>query len=164
MMGERNLSAQRPRIVLGNLALIKGWFVATALWLGLVTVVYLLASLDPFATRSEQASDINALGFWLTLMIWGGAGALLLGGPLAVVLGLLLRPVRRQWIHVAVFFAAPVAILWAWTGFSTDLPVVAWILSIGAAAALGRFSVRGDVEVVCAGRRERLEENDGGHG
>ncbi|MCC3268742.1 hypothetical protein MUG94_16640 [Arthrobacter gengyunqii] len=154
-MGEENLPAEKSRIALGNLALIKGWFVATALWLGAVTVVYLLTSLDPFAARSEQASDINALGFWLMLMIWGGAGALLLGGPLAVVLGLLLRPVRRQWIHVAVFFAAPAAILWPWSEFSTDLPVLAFILSVGAAAALGRFSVRGDVEVVCAGRPAR---------
>ncbi|QWQ36193.1 MULTISPECIES: hypothetical protein [Arthrobacter] len=162
MMGERNLSTQRTRIVLGNLALIKGWFVATALWLGLVTVVYIVAAI--LAGRDEPAWDMEAFMFWLALMTWGAGGALLLGGPLAVVLGLLLRPVRGQWIHVVVFFAVPAAMLWAWTGFSTDLPVMGWILSIGAAAALGRFSVRGDVEVVSAGRRERLEENDSGHG
>ena len=141
---------ERSRIVLGNLALIKGWFVATALWLGAATAVYIAAAI--FVGRGEPPPDINAFGFWLVLMVWGGAGALLLGGPLALVLGLLLRPVRRQWIHVAVFFAVPAAILWAWAGYSTDLPVMAFVLSVGAAAALGRLSVRGDVEVVAAGR------------
>ena len=134
--------AAGSRIVLGNLALIKGWFVATGLWLGAATVLLIVATLrDPLP-------EVNAFGFWVVLMLWSAGGALLLGGPLALGLGFLLRPVRRQWVHVAVFFAVPTGILGAGLGGSSGPAALALGVSVGVAAALGRLSVCQDVEVL----------------
>ena len=136
------IPAAGSRIVLGNLALIKGWFVATGLWLGAATVLLIAATLR------NPLPEVNALGFWAALMLWGAVGALLLGGPIALGLGFLLRPVRRQWVHVAVFFAVPSVVLGAGLGGSSGPAALELAVSVGVAAALGRLSVCRDVEVL----------------
>lgn len=131
------------RVVLGNYALIKGLAVATGLWLAAATFLYVVLL---FQGQEQPGSDFNPFGLWLFMMVVFGGLSLLVGVPMGLVLGLLLRPVRRQWIHVAVFFAVPSAVLWAVFGFDPFGGVVG--LSVGIAAALGRLSVCRDVEVI----------------
>ena len=128
------------RIVLGNYGLFKGIAVATGLWLAAATVVYTIGLLQP------GAGETSPFRMWLFMMVAFGGLSLLVGIPLGLVLGLLLRPVRRQGIHVAVFFAVPAALFWAALGFGSAAAVIG--LSVGAAAAAGRLSVCRDIEIV----------------
>lgn len=124
------------RVVLGNYGLIKGVLVAGGLWLAAATALFIVLSVQEPA---EPAPDVSLFGLWLYLMALFGGLSLLVGFPVGVVLGLLLRPVRRQWIHVAAFFALPAAVLWAVFGFDPFGGAAA--ASIGIAAAVGRLSV-----------------------
>ncbi|MBG6224963.1 hypothetical protein IWX63_001528 [Arthrobacter sp. CAN_A2] len=80
------------------------------------------------------------------LALWYGIGVgVLTGLPLGIVLGLLLRPVANQWVHVGVFFAAftlasfiVIALLSPSRVFLESLPIA---LIIGGAGAIARASV-----------------------
>ncbi|WP_146069612.1 hypothetical protein [Arthrobacter sp. B0490] len=80
------------------------------------------------------------------LALWYGVGiGLVTGLPLGIVLGLLLRPVSNQWIHVAIFFvgfAMTAFLVTALLSPSTlprdSLPTA---LVIGGAAAMARASI-----------------------
>lgn len=139
-------SPKPGRVVLGNYGLIKGIAVATSLWLAGATVLYIVLLMQE---PVQPGSDVNPFGMWLVMMAIFGGLSLLVAVPVGVVLGLVLRPVRRQWIHVAVFFAVPAAVLWAVFGFDPFGGLVG--LSVGVAAALGRLSVFRDVAVSPAG-------------
>lgn len=144
-MRKPKLSPQNGRVVLGNYGLIKGIAVATGLWLAAATVLYVVLL---FQEPVQPGSDFNPFGMWLFMMAIFGGLCLLVGVPVGLVLGLLLRPVRRQWIHVVAFFAVPSMVLWAVFGFDPFGGVLA--LSIGAAAAAGRLAVCRDVEIASA--------------
>lgn len=85
------------------------------------------------------------VGSFLLLLWWGAIVGVFTGLPLRIALGLLLRPVRNQWIHVAVFFIgfAVVSLLvlprvlnpWA---VPASLPIA---LVVGGAGALARAGV-----------------------
>ncbi|MHA7240916.1 hypothetical protein [Arthrobacter sp. TMS1-12-1] len=119
----------RHRVTFGPGAVAVGFLV------GLVTLA--LAFAVPWGPQAP--------GVFL-LALWYGAGiGILTGLPLGVVLGLLLRPVVNQWVHVGVFFAgfAAAAFLIATllspsTLLGDSLPTA---LVIGGAAALARASV-----------------------
>ncbi|WAP52058.1 hypothetical protein OL239_01655 [Arthrobacter sp. ATA002] len=143
MQEQRNGPGGNERVVLGNYGLIKGIAVSAGLWLAAATVLYVwLLFLEP----QPPGSDFNPFGMWLFLMAVFGGLSLLVGVPVGLVLGLLLRPVRRQWIHVAAFFAVPAGLLWAVFGFDPFGGIIG--ISVGLAAAAGRWSVCRDVEVV----------------
>ena len=131
------------RVVLGNYGLIKGVAVAAGLWLAAATVLYVVLLLQE---PEQPGSEVNPFGMWLFLMVMFGGLSLLVGIPVGLVLGLLLRPVGRQWIHVAVFFAVPSVLSWAVFGFDPFGGALG--LCIGTAAAAGRLSVCRDVEVI----------------
>ena len=85
------------------------------------------------------------------VLMYGYGIALAFAAPLAWVLGYLLRPVENQWIHVAVFFAAPTLALWTLggvLGFGWTAENLGLWATVGAAAAFGRWSVRKQVELV----------------
>lgn len=128
------------RIVLGNYELFKGIAVATGLWLAAATVIYIIDLLQ------SSAGETSPFRMWLFMVVAFGGLSLLVGIPLGLGLGLLLRRVRRQGIHVAVFFAVPAALFWAVFGFGSAAAVTG--LSVGAAAAAGRLSVWRDIEIV----------------
>lgn len=136
-------SAGKVRVVLGNYGLFKGLAVAAGLWLAAWTVLYVVLLLQE---PKQSGSEVNPFGMWLFAMTMFGGLSLLVGIPVGLVLGLLLRPVRRQWIHVAVFFAVPSALLWAVFGFDPFGALVG--LSVGTAAAAGRLSVCRDVALL----------------
>ncbi|MUK01500.1 hypothetical protein GM708_05895 [Vibrio cholerae] len=91
------------------------------------------------STWGAEAPSVFLLALWYGL----GVGVLT-GLPLGVVLGLLLRPVRDQWIHVAVFFAVFAAAAFLVTTLLSPSTIVRDSLPtaviIGGAAALARAS------------------------
>ncbi|WDF33689.1 hypothetical protein PTW37_01800 [Arthrobacter agilis] len=95
------------------------------------------------AFASTWGADVPGV---FLLALWYGFGiGLVTGLPLGIVIGLLLRPVRNQWVHVGVFFAVflvaalvVAALLSPSTTFGDGLPTA---FIIGGAAALARVSV-----------------------
>ena len=136
----------RDRVVLDTSSFIKGWMIATTLWVGVMLIV------APFVfgvpTVLGELDVAHLLGAGLSLAFYGFGCALVLAAPLGWVLAYLLRPVRQQWIHIAAFFAVPTLAFWAvaglvgfgwhpgWLGL--------WAATVGAAAAVGRWSIRKD--------------------
>lgn len=130
-------------MVLGPFAFIKGWLISVTLWVGTLCTVLVaqeLASSAPYETGENYA-----LGLAVTVLWWGFGIALVVAAPLGRVLGLLLRPVQNQWLHVAAFFAAPTTIFWilgGLLGFGWTIEALGFWATTGVAAAAGRFSVR----------------------
>jgi hypothetical protein len=92
-----------------------------------------------------------AWSFWGVVLLFSFFIDMLIGAPAALVLGLLLRPVRRQWIHVLVFIAgfalltsAVVCLLVP--GTSAALPPGLAVV-VETAARLRRAAISGDVDV-----------------
>lgn len=78
--------------------------------------------------------------------LWYGLGiGVVTGLPLGIVVGLLLRPVRNQWIHVGVFFAVftlvPLIVIALLSPSQSVLENLPPALIIGGAGALARASV-----------------------
>lgn len=134
------------RVVLDASSFIKGWLIATTLWVGVMLVVAPFVFGVPTVLGETDLAQL--LGSGLSLAFYGFGLALVLAAPLGWVLAYLLRPVRQQWIHVTAFFAVPTLAFWAvaglvgfgwhpgWLGL--------WAATVGAAAAVGRWSIRKD--------------------
>lgn len=63
---------------------------------------------------------------------------------------------RNQWVHVAVFFAAPALVFWTahgFLGFGWSIGALGFCVTVGAAAAIGRFAVCKNAALVPAGAR-----------
>ena len=136
----------QQRVVLDASSFIKGWLIATTLWVGVMIIV------APFVfgvpTVLGETDIAQLLGAGLSLAVYGFGIALVLAAPFGWLLAYLLRPVRRQWIHIGAFFVMPTLAFWAvagqlgfgwhpgWLGL--------WAATVGAAAAVGRWSVRKD--------------------
>ncbi|RJT79906.1 hypothetical protein D6T63_08315 [Arthrobacter cheniae] len=87
----------------------------------------------------------GAFGVFVVALWYGLGIGLVTGLPLGVVIGLLLRPVRNQWIHIGIFFAVfaaaaftIAALLSPSIALADSLPTA---LIIGGVGALARASV-----------------------
>ncbi len=97
ILHQRFSEKSRPahhRVSLGPYAFIKGWLVAFAVWFIISLVV---AIVDSFSSQTSLAFSL-----WGVVLLVSFIVAVLIGTPAALVLGLLLRPMRRQWTHVLV--------------------------------------------------------------
>ncbi|NUT70988.1 hypothetical protein [Pseudarthrobacter sp. C4D7] len=128
----------RRGVILTGRALFKGWAITTTLWLlGLYAVL----------AATSQGFLLNLA---LMVLMYGYGIAFAAGVPLAWILGLLLRPVRNQWIHVAAFFIVPTLCFWALgstLGFGWSIEALGLWSTVGLAAAVGRLAVWRDVAV-----------------
>jgi hypothetical protein len=146
----------RHLVVLEAFAFIKGWFISVTLWvagLGIIVLAQELGSPEP-----AEGGGNHWLGLALLVLMYGYGIALVFAAPLAWVLGYLLRPVRNQWIHVAVFVAVPTLVFWTlggMLGFGWTVENLGLWATVGAAAAFGRWSDRKQVELVPMTRREK---------
>jgi hypothetical protein len=134
------------KVVLDAYGFIKGWLIATSLWVGVLLLVVAAVYGVP-AVR--DGTDLGYVWGLLGIAVFYGFGAaLLFAAPLAWVLAYLLRPVRNQWIHIGAFFAVPTVAFWllgSVLGFGWQpLMLIPWA-TVGAAAATGRWAVRKDV-------------------
>ncbi|MGW6174452.1 hypothetical protein ACWF5H_13270 [Arthrobacter sp. NPDC055138] len=130
------------RAVLNRYAFFKGWLLAFGSWF----VISLTVSIIDTVISPGSA----ALSLWGLVLMGSFFFAALLGAPVALILAALLRPVRRQWIHVLVFTAGIGGFTWAvFAGLAPDtgaLPAVIAAIA-GIAAGLGRAAVIPDVEI-----------------
>ncbi|XAS69481.1 hypothetical protein V3C33_09645 [Micrococcaceae bacterium Sec5.7] len=134
------------RVILDAYAFIKGWLIATSLWVGLLLFLVAASYGVPAARDGTDAGHVWGL---LGMVVFYGFGvSLVFAAPLAWVLAYLLRPVRNQRIHIGAFFAVPTLAFWllgSVLGLGWQpLLLIAWA-TVGAAAAIGRWSVRKDV-------------------
>lgn len=134
------------RVVLDASSFIKGWLIATTLWVGVMLIVAPFVLGVPRVLGEPDVAQL--LGAGLSLAFYGYGIALLFAAPLGWGLAHLLRPVRRQWIHIAAFFVGPTLAFWSLAGlvgFGWHPGWLAlWATTIGAASAVGRWSIRKD--------------------
>lgn len=133
-------------VVLDAYAFIKGWLIATSLWVG---VLLLLVAAGYGVPAWRDGTDAgHVLGFLGMVILYGFGVSLVFAAPLAWVLAYLLRPVRNQWIHIGAFFAVPTLVFWL-LGSVLGLGWQPWLLipwaTVGAAAAIARWAIRNDV-------------------
>jgi hypothetical protein len=130
------------RAVLTRYAFFKGWLLAFGSWF--------VFSLTISIIDTVISPDSAALSFWGLVLMGSFFFAALLGAPFALLLGLLLRPVRRQWIHVLAFAAGLAALTWGVIAVLAPgtgaLPAVFAAIA-GTAAGLGRAAVIPDIEI-----------------
>ncbi|MDQ1052932.1 hypothetical protein QE394_000860 [Arthrobacter sp. SORGH_AS 212] len=133
------------RVVLDSYAFIKGWLIATTLWVG---VLLLLVAAVYGVPAARDGTDVGYVWGMLGMAILYGFGvSLVVAAPLAWALAYLLRPVRNQWIHIGAFFAVPTMVFWLLgsvlgLGWQPQL-LIPWA-TVGAAAAIGRWAIRKD--------------------
>jgi len=134
------------RVVLDADAFIKGWLIATSLWVGLL--LFLVAANYGVPAARDGTDSGHVWGLLGMVVLYGFGVSLVFAAPLAWVLAYLLRPVRNQRIHIGAFFAAPTLAFWllgSVLGLGWQpLLLIPWA-TIGAAAAIGRWAVRKDV-------------------
>lgn len=137
---------QASRVVLDAYGFIKGWMIATSLWVGVLLLVVGTYFGIPAARTGLEASQL--LGILGMAIFYGYGVSLLFAAPLGWFLSFLLRPVGRQSIHIGAFFAVPTIAFWL-VGNALGLGWKPWHLipwsTVGAAAAAGRWAVRNDV-------------------
>lgn len=136
---------EQDRVVLDASSFIKGWLIATTLWVGGMLIVVLFAYGVPSVLAGTDAADLWGAG--LALALYGFGAALVFAAPLALVLAYLLRPVQQQWIHITAFFVVPTVAFWTVTGllgFGWHLGWLGLWATVGAVAAVGRWAVRKD--------------------
>lgn len=137
-------AARRSRVTFGPFALIKGTLISFALF-ALGSLVFALTSRSADPVTGGEYSETNPLGIWFMAVAGAFAATLFVVIPLAVGLGLLLRPVARQSLHIMAFFL--VFGLLAMAPFIAtfergDTGTVLLIgLIAGSLAAIGRLSV-----------------------
>jgi hypothetical protein len=91
-----------------------------------------------------------ALSFWALVLMVSFFFAVLLGAPFALVLSLLLRPVRPQWIHVLAFATGLAALTWGTIALLAPGTVAfpaTFAAIAGTAAGLGRAAVIPDADI-----------------
>jgi hypothetical protein len=134
------------KVVLDAYGFIKGWLIATSLWVGVLLLVVTVFYVVPGVRSGDDAGYVWGL---LGMAVFYGFGvSLLFAAPLAWVLAYLLRPVKSQWIHIGAFFAVPTVVFW-FVGSVLGFGWQPWMLlpwaTVGTAAAIGRWAVRKQV-------------------
>ncbi|WP_432245446.1 hypothetical protein ACRB8A_01810 [Arthrobacter sp. G.S.26] len=150
----------KEQVVLQAPAFIKGWLITTTLWVGLLATIIAISHV---VTAFRSGTDAwTGWGVVPLALFYGYGTALLAGAPLAWVLAFLLRPVRRQWIHVGAFFAAPTLVFWGLgglLGLGWHPGLLGLWATVGAAAAVGRWAIRGNISTSSAwAAREQYPE------
>ena len=123
-----------PRVTFGPTAFVTGYAIACLL-------VALIATV---AIGWGTSRDFWAYLWIIVIAAFYAAGiGLVTAAPVGLALGLLLRDVPNQWLHVLAFFLVPTILAWAVIGFiagSIGVPLL-MALAIGVAAATGRLAV-----------------------
>ncbi|MCD5342182.1 hypothetical protein LR392_08100 [Arthrobacter sp. AK04] len=132
-------------MVLDAYGFIKGWLIATSLWVGALLLVVAVYFGVPAVRNGTDAGHVWGL---LGIAVFYGFGvALVFAAPLAWVLAYVLRPVRNQWVHIGAFFLVPTLTFWllgSVLGFGWQpVMLIPWA-TVGVAAAIGRWAVRRD--------------------
>lgn len=112
-------------------------------------VGYLVAAVVLAGIATAAVGWGSSRGFWgyawiVVIAAFYAAGlGLFTAAPIGIILGLLLRPVGNQWVHVLVFFAVPAALTWVVVGLAVGAVLVPLLmgLAVGTAAAAGRAAV-----------------------
>jgi hypothetical protein len=121
----------RPdRVVLG----------AGAVWLGILVTHVPFCLLVGASVQMQNPRSLSGLWFPLVALMVGAIPAVVTGWSLAMPLGLLMRPVSSQWIHVAAFGVLGAALGFPFGGFGSP-PDYANAAAMGTAAAVGRLAV-----------------------
>lgn len=129
--GNLATSRYRPnRVVMGT----------SAVWIGILVADLTFGLL--WGASSVYLGQGSLDGIFLTViaLVVGLAPAAFFGWGLGMPLGLLLRPVRNQWLHVAAFGALGALMGLPFGGFG-DPPSLMAAAGLAASAALGRLSV-----------------------
>ncbi|UPO76969.1 hypothetical protein [Arthrobacter sp. Helios] len=123
-----------PRVTFGPIAFVTGYGIACLL----------VAAMATIAIGWGTSRD-----FWGYLWIiviaafYAGGLGLLTAAPVGLALGLLLRGIPNQWLHVLAFFVVPMLLAWLVIGLiagSIGVPLL-MALAIGCSAAIGRLAV-----------------------
>ncbi|MBD8044856.1 hypothetical protein H9638_13675 [Arthrobacter sp. Sa2BUA2] len=123
-----------PRVTFGPIAFVTGYAIASLL----------VAAMATIAIGWGTSRD-----FWGYLWIiviaafYAGGLGLLTAAPVGLALGLLLRSIPNQWLHVLAFFVVPALLAWLVIGLiagSVGVPLL-MALAIGFSAAIGRLAV-----------------------
>jgi hypothetical protein len=128
----------RHRVTFGFGAFVVGFLVAISVF---AMGALLLALLGGPLTWTQL---VSAALLALVVGLYAGGVGLVIGVPIAFVLGLLLRPVANQWLHVLAFFAVmTTASFLILISLSSGDPLGTLELAalIGLTAAIGRLSV-----------------------
>jgi hypothetical protein len=139
-------AARSHKVVLDAYAFIKGWLIATSVWVGVLLIVVATGYGVPAARDGTDGGYVwGLLGM---VVLYGFGVSLVVGSPLAWVLANLLRPVQNQGIHIAAFFVVPTLAFWVLGSVLglgwQPLLLIPWA-TVGAAAAIGRWAIRKDV-------------------
>ena len=133
-------------VILDAYTFIKGWLIATSLWVGVLML--LVAAYYGVPAARDGTDTGHVWGFLGMAILYGFGVSLVVAAPLAWVMAYLLRPVRNQWIHIGAFFAVPTLVFWL-LGSALVLGWQLWLLipwaPVGVAAAIGRWAIRKDV-------------------
>ena len=133
-------------VILDAYTFIKGWLIATSLWVGVLML--LVAAYYGVPAAWDGTDTGHVWGFLGMAILYGFGVSLVVAAPLAWVMAYLLRPVRNQWIHNGAFFAVPTLVFWL-LGSALGLGWQLWLLipwaTVGVAAAIGRWAIRKDV-------------------
>lgn len=136
------------RVVLDAYAFIKGWLIATSLWVGVLLFAVAAYFGGPAVQNGTDAGHVwGLLGM---TVLYGFGVALVFAAPLAWVLAYLLRPVRKQQVHVVAFFVVPTLAFWlvgSVVAFGWEPVMLLPWATVGAASAIARWAVRRDALV-----------------
>ena len=131
-----------PRVTFGPTAFVTGYAIACLL-------VALIATV---AIGWGTSRDFWGYLWIIVIAAFYAAGiGLVTAAPVGLALGLLLRDVPNQWLHVLAFFLVPTILAWAVIGFiagSIGVPLL-MALAIGVSAATGRLAVWRLMDVRC---------------
>jgi hypothetical protein len=112
----------------------------SAVWIGILVAHLTFSVLSGGTALFLPPSAVDGVFMAAAALIVGLAPAIFIGWGLGMPLGLLLRPVRNQRLHVAAFGALGAAIGLPFGGFA-DPPMLLAAAGLAVAAALGRLSV-----------------------
>lgn len=123
-----------PRVTFGPTAFVTGYAIACLLVAAIATV----------AIGWGTSRDFWGYLWIIVIAAFYAAGiGLVTAAPVGLALGLLLRGVRNQWLHVLAFFLVPTVLAWVVIGFlagSVGVPLL-MALAIGVSSAVGRLAV-----------------------
>lgn len=123
-----------PRVTFGPIAFFTGYAIACLLVGTLATV----------GIGWGTSRDVGGYLWTIIIAAFYAAGiGLLTAAPVGLVLGLALRKVPNQWLHVLAFFVVPALLAWIIIGLvagSVGVPLL-MALAIGVSAAVGRLAV-----------------------
>ncbi|KPN21514.1 MULTISPECIES: hypothetical protein [unclassified Arthrobacter] len=123
-----------PRVTFGPVAFVTGYAIACLLVAVMATV----------AIGWGTSRDFWGYLWIIVIAAFYAAGmGLPTAAPVGLVLGLMLRGVPNQWLHVLAFFLVPTLLAWLVIGLiagSIGVPLL-MALAIGMSAAAGRLAV-----------------------